>query len=281
MPGLRETGRAETALRLLALALVFASSALAGDPPDPRRILHLLQYVARDYAEAAASGEAGELAEQRGFVREAARQLARLPDGPARAPLAAGVAAVLALVEKTAPVAQVQARLEEVAAGIARAYPATLVPPATASRERGRMLYARTCATCHGATGNADGPAVAEMHPKPIRFTDPEKMARLSPAQVHDTIAYGVTGTPMPSFESVVPPEDRWDLAFYVFTLRPEAAAPGALPARVLPLRELAVMSDGQLEDMLRAQGVPAGRLAGARKALRDRATYGGDGAAR
>lgn len=253
------------------LALALASQALANDPPDPRRILHLLSYVSKDYAEAAEEKDAGELAEQRGFLKEATRQLAMLPDKPERAAIAADLSAALDLVTKVAPKEQVAGKLERVAAALTRAYPAPLEPPATASLASGKSLYAKACATCHGVDGRANGPAVHEMKPKPIKFTDANEMTNLSPAAVHDTICYGVTGTPMPSFEGLLAPQERWDIAYYVFTLRPGEADPKALPANTLPHRELAFLTDGQLEESLRSQGVPKRKVAAARKALRSR----------
>lgn len=256
---------------VLLLALALATPVLANDPPDARRILHLISYVSKDYAEAAEEKEAEELAEQRGFLKEATRQLALLPDKPERAAIATDLAAALALVTQVGSPDAVAEKLERVASALTRAYPAPLEPPADTSIAAGKALYAKCCATCHGVDGRANGPAVKEMKPKPIKFTDAAEMTKLSPAAVHDTICYGVTGTPMPSFEGLLAPQERWDIAYYVFTLRPGKADAKALPKNVLPKRELAFLTDGQLEQSLKGQGVTTARLAGARKALRSR----------
>lgn len=275
--------RAKLARAVLLAALVSIPSGRAtlADPPDPRRVLHLLHYVSKDYAEALESREEDELAEQRGFLAEAVRQLANLPEHPARARIAASLRAVLAMVSESVPPDQVGARLEEVASEIMRVYPAPLAAPDSASLEAGRALYTRACASCHGPDGRADTEAAREMKPPPIKFVDAGEMSRLSPAHVHDTIAYGVTGTPMPSFEGVLKPRECWDLAFFVFTLRADQPVGRALPDREFPLAQLAFMTDGQLEDLLRAQGVPAAELAGARQALRAAGVDGRSGTGR
>lgn len=46
--------------------------------------------------------------------------------------------------------------------------------------ERGEQLYQANCASCHGATGNSDGPVAASLQPKPSRHSDGNYMNALS-----------------------------------------------------------------------------------------------------
>jgi cytochrome c553 len=40
--------------------------------------------------------------------------------------------------------------------------------------------YSNLCATCHGATGNGNGPAAAALNPKPKDFADCKTMAKIT-----------------------------------------------------------------------------------------------------
>src|SRR4030095_16909694 len=37
----------------------------------------------------------------------------------------------------------------------------------------GQKIYSKTCAMCHGKTGDADGPAVIELNIHPAKLSDP------------------------------------------------------------------------------------------------------------
>jgi len=38
----------------------------------------------------------------------------------------------------------------------------------------GQKIYSKTCAMCHGKTGDADGPAVIELNIHPAKLSDPK-----------------------------------------------------------------------------------------------------------
>ena len=62
--------------------------------------------------------------------------------------------------------------------------------------ERGQELYARNCASCHGARGLGDGPGASGLHPAPANLAEHEySFARLSFA-----LTNGVDGTSMPAW---------------------------------------------------------------------------------
>lgn len=61
---------------------------------------------------------------------------------------------------------------------------------------RGRRLYADHCASCHGATGRADGPGARALSPRPSNLADHEYRGdRLAQA-----LWNGVAGTAMPAW---------------------------------------------------------------------------------
>jgi cbb3-type cytochrome oxidase cytochrome c subunit len=71
--------------------------------------------------------------------------------------------------------------------------------PSSADLEHGRQLYARNCATCHGARGEADGPGSIGLHPKPASLAAHEYSA----ARLSDVLWNGVAGTSMQAWRDL------------------------------------------------------------------------------
>lgn len=66
---------------------------------------------------------------------------------------------------------------------------------------RGRVVYARNCASCHGAKGEGDGKGAAGLSPKPANFAAQQyAVVRLSFA-----LWNGVSGTAMPAWRDLDP----------------------------------------------------------------------------
>lgn len=238
---------------LLSLLLALTDPAQAGVPTDDaRRVVAILDYVASDYGGAVQGGAVvsdAEYAEQRGFVADAARIAATLP--PASLDVAGGMAKLQQDVATMAPAETVAADAGHLRAVLVESYGVSLVPGAPLSRANGERLYGERCASCHGATGGADTDAARELTPPPRNFRDPEVMHILTPARAFNALADGVTGTAMPAFTELSL-ADRWDLSFYVFTLRhdAEAEARGAAPARGAKgdIATLSAANDADLE---------------------------------
>ena len=58
--------------------------------------------------------------------------------------------------------------------------------------EKGKAVYNKYCATCHGNTGKGDGPAAAALNPKPPRdLTDKAYMDGLKDDYLVDIIKKG------------------------------------------------------------------------------------------
>jgi mono/diheme cytochrome c family protein len=64
---------------------------------------------------------------------------------------------------------------------------------------RGRQVYARNCASCHGATGKGDGKGAAGLHPKPSNFGE----HNYSADRLGFALWNGVTGTSMPAWREL------------------------------------------------------------------------------
>ena len=104
------------------------------------------------------------------------------------------------------------------------------VPPPTAAMVlAGKQVYKEMkCAKCHGPKGKGDGPSAPQLKDdnglsiKPRDFTDPSQfVGDSSPAGIYQTFTTGFDGTPMPSFADFLDEEQRWQLVWYVMSLRP------------------------------------------------------------
>ncbi len=93
----------------------------------------------------------------------------------------------------------------------------------------GKQVYKEMkCAKCHGVLGKGDGPSAPQLEDdnglaiEPRDFTDASKfVAGSDPAGIYQTFTTGFDGTPMPSFADFLEEEQRWQLVWYVTSLRP------------------------------------------------------------
>jgi high-affinity iron transporter len=98
--------------------------------------------------------------------------------------------------------------------------PAARIDPAA-----GQAIYSARCASCHGATGEGDGPAVrglasAARPPVFAGAAGAAAMAEVSPALMYRAISVGVPQTLMPAWATTLSATDRWNVVAYVTTLR-------------------------------------------------------------
>ena len=100
----------------------------------------------------------------------------------------------------------------------------------------GKDVYARMqCAECHGPLGKGDGPSAPGLEDDsglpivPRDFTDAAQFVGDSePKGVYQTFTTGLDGTPMPSFADFLDEAQRWQLVWYVTSLRPDFDLYGA-----------------------------------------------------
>ena len=83
--------------------------------------------------------------------------------------------------------------------------PAPPAFPEVVDTDRGRSLYAATCASCHGPRGAGDGPGAAALLPRPSDLSAHEYTS----ARLADVLWNGVSGTAMSAFRD----HSRTDLA--------------------------------------------------------------------
>jgi mono/diheme cytochrome c family protein len=88
---------------------------------------------------------------------------------------------------------------------------------------RGAALFAARCAACHGLDGSGQGgemaPTLIEMGVEMPDFTDTALVHQRTPAELFDAITNGNLDAFMPPWGSEFTEAERWNLAFYVYTL--------------------------------------------------------------
>lgn len=57
--------------------------------------------------------------------------------------------------------------------------------------ERGAATFKALCVTCHGTTGNGDGPGAAALDPKPRTFTDKKWQSSVTDDHIRKVVLYG------------------------------------------------------------------------------------------
>jgi mono/diheme cytochrome c family protein len=112
------------------------------------------------------------------------------------------------------------------ALGLAVSLAAATVPPEpqgfklNGDPARGKAVFERSCALCHGPAGKGDGPMAASFNPQPQDLTDRAVMTKRTDWQVYLIIRDGgkVLGLSpqMYSFKTILKDQQIRDVAAYV-----------------------------------------------------------------
>ncbi|MFW6070676.1 MAG: CopD family protein, partial [bacterium] len=94
------------------------------------------------------------------------------------------------------------------------------IPPTAESVARGQALYADNCQSCHGATGEGDGPLAETLEAPPADLA--LHVPRHSDAELLAVISNGLPSTPMPAFGEQLSEEQMWHLINYLRSLPDE-----------------------------------------------------------
>lgn len=86
---------------------------------------------------------------------------------------------------------------------------------------KGKDLYTTNCLSCHGETGQGNGPAGAALNPPPRNFVNPQAWKNGPKiSNMYVTLQEGIPNTGMASFSNISP-EDRFAIIQYVQTFNP------------------------------------------------------------
>jgi high-affinity iron transporter len=247
---------------LLSLALISgcASALAAAAPPaHVQTTWQLLDYLAVDYAGAVRDGKvvsASEYAEMREFSASAAEKIAALPANPAKPQLVAEGRRFAAMIEAKASPKNVSSAAHALGQHLLAAYPVSLGPKQVPDFARGEQLFQQTCASCHGAEGDAQTAMARQLNPPPIAFADRDRARQRSPFALYQVINQGLEGTAMQSFAQL-PDADKWALAYRAARFAypdPEARkgksiwdADAAIKGRVPDLNALSSLTETEL----------------------------------
>ncbi|MGZ9272165.1 MAG: FTR1 family protein [Candidatus Binatia bacterium] len=210
----------------LGLIILTATGAFAaGD--EAKRILALIDYIGGDYKNSVKDGgviNPGEYQEMSEFAARSAQLFTQLKaaEGGDKAGIEKDLQTLLAHIKGKSGENAVPQLAQQIKDRLIKAYNIVPYPRRLPSLASGKKIYDDNCAQCHGAAGKGDGPGRDSMNPKtplPANFTDSERIGGLSPFKVFNTASFGIEGTAMASF-AALSEEQRWQVAFYVFTLR-------------------------------------------------------------
>lgn len=228
-------GRAAVGMILLMFG---ATSVLAQEDPV-RRVANVVSVAVSEYRKGVdAQGRRIDAAEQQeavDFLREARSAAARLT-GDRIASANATLDSLITAAEAGRPPQELAAMQQRFAA-VLGSQAALEVPRASIDINEGRALFERNCAACHGALGRGDGPAAAGIVPRPPAIGDHAAMRDVSPAMMYRVASVGISGTQMTGWADVMTPDQRWNVVWYLMTLRTspaQVAAGEALFARDL-----------------------------------------------
>jgi len=218
-------------IRRFRLAAVFAATVCAlrplGAQEHPvKRVANIVTVALEEYAKGIDDHgkliSAQEYQEAVDFLSDARRTAERLP-GPrgdtARVLLDSIVAAVNAK-QTPATLAALSTRFAKSLGSEA----ALELPDSPIDVAAGRVIYERSCASCHGAGGLGDGSSAAALNPKPPAIGSGREMHDRSPALLYRIMSVGVAGTPMVGFAGQLTPNQRWNVVSYLTTLRSSQA---------------------------------------------------------
>lgn len=91
-----------------------------------------------------------------------------------------------------------------------------------ASIEFGQALYTANCATCHGETGEGNGPMLQYFENaagRPPANLREQRLVDQPDGYIHSVVTYGL-GQYMPPFGDLIPGQDIWHLVNYVRVLQ-------------------------------------------------------------
>jgi high-affinity iron transporter len=255
-------------VRLLPLLafLLLAHPVFAQD--QAKRLVALLDYLSSDYKNAVQDGKIlsqDEYGEMQEFAKRSLELFSQLKetDKADKAGIESTLKSLAGQIGNKADPNVVSELAKSAKDKLIAAYNIVPYPRRLSSFAAGKKLYDENCAQCHGVSGKGDGPGRESMNPKtpaPANFTDPERIGGLSPFKAFNAASFGIEGTAMASF-AALSEEQRWQVAFYIFSLRvsEEAAKKGAelVKARKMPpdletVATLATHSDAELLEKLK-----------------------------
>jgi FTR1 family protein len=210
---------------------VLGTQSLSAQEHPVRRVANIVNVAVEEYGKGV--DDRGRLVseieyrEATDFLADARTQALRL-SGDRAAAARAILDTIIAAVESRRQPSEVKALELRFAAALG-SEAALELPRKAIDLAAGRELFERNCATCHGITGRGDAPAARTMTPRPPAIGDAIAMRDVSPATMYRITSVGIAGTPMIGYAGAFTPEQRWNVVWYLMSLRttPQQLAEG------------------------------------------------------
>jgi len=90
------------------------------------------------------------------------------------------------------------------------------------SIEAGKLIYTKSCAPCHGATGKGDGAAAAQMTVKPSNLADEKWDHGSTDGEIFVLIRDGLPKSAMKGFKEKVKDPEVWNIVNYLRSIGPK-----------------------------------------------------------
>ncbi|AVR46555.1 iron permease [Christiangramia fulva] len=249
---------------LLCFFIFFASLQVSARENDKvvQSVIHLLDYLSKDYPMAVSDGEIldeAEYAEMQEFsakIYDLAKSLNLSSESGES--ILSDLKNLKSLVQYKAPGNKINDLAEKAKWAIIKATGYEVAPLNWPDNANGQSLYLQNCVQCHGPKGAGNGSLANGLKPAPANFLNDSLMADLSPFEAYNTVKLGVEGTAMRAFTELTDKE-AWDLAFYVKSLRFQKQKTDSVSLKKIidqeygniSLKDVATLSDNELLNKL------------------------------
>ena len=222
---------------LLVSSVVFAVSLAHGAsnlpqaesiPIELRILLKEVAYIGTDYPEAVRAGrvhKAEEYQEMIDFSASAQKQFKlikeKIPEKDQR-DIEHGLTKLQSFIDKKSHHNDILDITQTLTRQITLAFAVPVAPESSPLLALGRHIYQSQCASCHGVSGQGDGPAGQNLDPAPRDFHEESVMKISSPFKFYNILLTGIEGTGMASYADILTEEELWSTAFYLSGLRYE-----------------------------------------------------------
>lgn len=196
----------------------YSTASPAEDTAKLRQLAQLAEYIDVDYSAAVDMGQvvnAGEYQEMVEFsdllVNRSASKQGALKGNEAIANQALKLQQAIQNKGNVSDIRKLSANLRE---SLLKLMPQLSFPQQLLPETEVNTLFQENCSTCHGISGEGNGPLAAQLEPQPTDFTNKERASNRSILGLFDAITNGIDETAMPSFAQMAE-QQRWSLAFY------------------------------------------------------------------
>ena len=205
----------------LIASVLFGASTLFAQEKSPELVIHLLDYLAKDYGGAVQNGKVispSEYAEQVEFIDIVVKNANGNDKLNSDQKFNAEIKNLQSMIQQKGSADEVAKLARSLQAKAIQLAGINVSPSEFPDLAAGQKLYQANCVACHGATGHGDGIAGLNLDPKPANFHDPDLIWNSAPYKFFNTIRLGVPGTGMAAFGALTDKE-VWDVSFYIKSL--------------------------------------------------------------